>query len=279
MTDVRRVTGAEVVPCPGEVTSIASSTVWLGGGDLAVLPCGDGEPPRVEVHEVSGPSLSVTWSDGTLRVEHREPGEQVWAALRRAVTAMALPSARLVLVVPPAARLTVRTATAAVYVEGLTDVVSVTTVAGAVTVRATSGTADVTTGAGAVTAARASGTLRVKTATGAVSVAGDRLRAARLATVSGRVDVALADSNCLVTSNTAAGALELRVPPGTGYDLTAHAPHGSVRIDDETVVEAAVDTESGGSGDPIHRGEGDRSLVVKARTLSGTISLRRDLAL
>lgn len=320
MTDVRRVTGAEVVtfaqaPVPRSVS------VWLAAGDLAILPCADGEPTRVEVHEVQGPPLAVSLDDQVLRVEHREPGEGVWSALRRAVSAMSLPSARLALVVPAGADVTVRVATAPVYADGLTGTVSVTSVAGPVTVDRASGTVTVSTGAGVVRGTRLSGQLRVKTATGAVDVRRSPLRSARLATLSGRLDLELTQPNCLVTSSTASGPLQVRVAPGTGYDLTARAPEGAVRIDDEAVTaepapkavspdpvapigpaaaeatEATIDRAPAQApevdGDPtveapgtdaedtaaryVHRADGDRALVVKARTLSGTVSLRRDL--
>lgn len=348
MDDVRRVSGAEILTCPQKISSV---TVWLGGGDLAVLPCGADEPARVEVHEVSGPPLSVSWVEGALRVEHREPGEQLWAALRRAVSALALPATRLALVVPAGAAVTVRTATAAVYVEGLTAALAITTVSGAVTLRDVSGVTDVTTGAGAVQATHLAGQLKVKTATGGVAVQGAELRAAGLATVSGRLSLDLAVSNCLVTSTTAGGSLDVRAPRGAGYDLTASAPRGAVSIDGAVVLPDGDDPRErpgpgpgpgpgAGAGDvaapevpgaepdlsgetdnapgaerdadgaepdlsgpahdvpgegpaepggdegtgaaqgrrgTVHRGEGDRALVIKARTRSGSVSLRREL--
>ena len=71
-----------------------------------------------------------------------------------------------------------------------------------------------------------------------------------------------------------------------GYDLTAFAPRGAVHVDGHEVDGPEV-PDAGGCDDPgpdgraddrrttVHRAEGDRALVIKARTLSGTVPLRR----
>lgn len=266
--------------------SVRSVIVWLGGGDVAILAAADGEPARVEVHEVTGPPLAVSCVDETLRVEHREPAESVWSTLRRVASTLSMPTARLAIVVPPEAEVTVRVASAAVYVEGLTGQCRLTSLTGSVTLDRLSGTVVASTGAGAVRGSRLSGHLRVKTVTGPVAVRRSTLGSARLATVSGRVDLELLEPNCLLTSATATGALEIRVPPGTGYDLTAHAPADAVRIDDATIGppdephDARQDAARARREEPadgVHRADGDRSLVIKARSRSGTVTLRRDL--
>lgn len=300
MGEVRRVPDAAVLSWPDEAP-VRTVSIWLGGGDVAILPAADGEEPRVEVHEVFGPPLAVSCADGVLRVEHREPGETLWAALRRAASTLSMPTARMAVVVPVGAAVTVRVATASVYVEGGQGPLTVTTVTGPVTLHRLSGPVTVTAGAAAVRATRLTDGLTVKTGTGAVDIQDSTLRSARLATMSGRLDLELTDPNCLVTSNTAGGALEIRVPPESGYDVTVSAPEGAVRIDDETVrtqtdagvvqrvedadpqdvlpgeAEPGLGPEQDRTSRALHRHDGDRALVVKARTLSGTVSLRRDL--
>lgn len=263
-------------------------TVTVLSGAVDVLGH-DEQDARVEVVAVRGPELSVSYDDGHLQIAHHPSAGALGEALLRLLAA-GPPSARLVLAVPRRAEVRIRTAGASVLVTGLDGETSVTTVTGSVGAESTSGTLSVRSGTGEVAARDLHGRLHVNTGSAPVTLVASAPRQVQVSTLSGAVDLDLTDANCLVNARSASGSLRVRLPEGSGYDVTAHSLHGQVLVAGESVRDAgesvrdAVASEAAhpaaatddaptphGEGAGGHRAAGDRALVVKARSRSGDI--------
>ncbi|GAB47053.1 DUF4097 family beta strand repeat-containing protein [Mobilicoccus pelagius] len=253
-----------------------SVTVTIVGGSVDVIAAPLTEDARLEVPELSGPPLTVTWTDGALKIEQvRGSDGQLWSGLKAMLSGLGSGSgtarARLTLTVPDEAAVSVRTVGADVLVGG-TQSATVYTATGSVALDRPTGCADVTTASGSVDAASPSGELRVKTVSGDITVQDAVLRSTRLNTVSGRALLDLRHGPSLVTANSVSGEVCVRLPAGSGYDATVASSTGHVVVAGEPLVE---DGNRGG-----HRYGGDRSVVIKARTMTGDLLvLHRDARL
>ncbi|MDO5628473.1 MAG: DUF4097 family beta strand repeat-containing protein [Mobilicoccus sp.] len=248
-----------------------SLTVTVIGGSVDVVATDDAGPATVDVHEISGPPLTVTWEAGALKVEQlKDSAGQMWGALGSLLSpanSPGRPSVRLTVRVPDEAKVSVRSASADVLAGGSHGPVTIYTASGGVTLDHPTGSVDVTTASGSVDCASPAGELTVKTATGAITVQDAVLRTARVNTVSGETVLDLRHGPSIVTANTVSGNVTVRVPQTTGYDVTAATVSGGVIVDGETVMDEG---KRGG-----HRHTGDRSVAVKSRTVSGTLVLLR----
>ncbi|MEO8557138.1 MAG: DUF4097 family beta strand repeat-containing protein, partial [Actinomycetota bacterium] len=79
----------------------------------------------------------------------------------------------------------------------------------------------------------------------------------------------LTDGGAQIQSNSVSGDVTVRIPRGGGYDVAAHTASGHVVIDGQSM-----------NGDaPFQRGgqmsDGDKSLVIKANSVSGNVVVLR----
>lgn len=249
-----------------------SVTVTIVGGSVDVVAAPMTDRAHLEVHELAGPPLTVTSDAGALKIEQvRGEDGQIWSAVKTMFSGGSgiAATARLTVSVPEDTTVSVRTVGADVLVGGSHGPVSVYTVNGAVALDRPTGRVDVTTVGGSVDAASPSGELKVKTVTGGITVQDAVLRSTRLNTVSGRMILDVRHGPSLVTANSVSGELTVRLPAGGGYDATVASTSGHVVVAGEPLVENGT---RGG-----HRYAGDRSVVVKARTVTGDlVVLHRD---
>ena len=175
---------------PGE--RIHSVSVTLVGGRLDVVAHEGARGIRYDVHEVTGRPLTAMYDSGSFRLEqHRDPQGRWWETVKGLASGSRDVVAAVTLTVPPGTRVTVHTVSAEVLVGGVGGAVTVNTVSGPVGLARLAGRVDVRTVGGDVRAAGLTGELRTKTVSGRVTVDGSALRAARLGTVSGAVDLLL----------------------------------------------------------------------------------------
>lgn len=248
---------------------VESIYVVLFGGRVDVVPQSGRGDVRLDVHEVFGRPLAVSLDDGALRVEHhKEPGSPLLGMVKGLFATGGKASARLTLTVPADAKVTINTVSAEALIGGVEGDVTVNTVSGAVSLSRLSGRVDVNTVNSSIDAAGLSGELRSKSVSGRLTVDESALRLAKLGTVSGPLILDLVGSSSVVTATTISGDITIRIPAGSGYDVSAGSQSGHVIVDGHTLSRG---TEKGG-----HRSAGDRSLAIKARAVSGNVVVLRD---
>lgn len=258
---------------PGDGVRAVSLIVPSGSVDIVAHP--DPYTAVLEVHEVSGAPLAVSFEGGTLKVEqYKDSSGQVWGALKGflggafGAQGPGL-TGRITLSVPREAKVSLKTVTADALVGGAAGDVSAHSVSGTLTLDHLAGVVDVNAVSGDVEAAGCSGELKAKTVSGRITVQDAVLRSVKLNSVSGAAVVDLRTGPCLITANTVSGDLTVRMPAATGYDATVSSTSGHVVVDGQTLH--SEDGKRGG-----HRYEGDRSVALKARTVSGNVVVLRD---
>lgn len=257
-----------------EYPDVRSVTVTVVGGSVDVIAAPHTDGVTLEVREVDGPPLTVTSTGGALKISQVADADgQVWGMVKSFLTSLpaggtdSRAAARLTITVPEDTAVNVRTVGADVLSGGSHGPVTVYSVSGAVTVDHPTGRVDVSTVTGAIDCASPAGELKVKTVSGAVTIHDAVLRTARLNTVSGRTILDLRHGPSLVTANTVSAELSIRLPADGGYDATVSSSMGDVVVDGEPLEE---DGTRGG-----HRHRGDRSVAIKAKTVTGKLVVLR----
>lgn len=241
-------------------------TVGLVSGRLDVVAQPGRASVRCDVQDVQGRPLSVSSTGGALRIEHhKDSNGQLFDMVKSFLATGRSSKVRLTLTVPAGTKVSVNTVAADVLVGGVDGEVSINTVSGSVSLSRLGGRVDVKTVSGAVDASGLRGELKSKSVSGRVTVDGSALRSAKLGTVSGPVLLDLAGNAGLITASGMSGDITVRIPAGSGYDVTAGSQSGHVVVDGETL--------SGGSGSDKggHRAEGDRAFAMKLRSVSGNV--------
>lgn len=257
---------------------VDSVSVIVPAGSIDVVTHSDPHWAHLDVHEVAGAPISVTFEGGALKVEQfKDADGQVWGALKGFLggtfgAAFGASAAnllgRITLTVPSSAKVSVKTVTADILVGGVEGGVGVHTVSGTITLDRLAGNADVNTVSGDAEAASCTGELKVKTVAGRVTVQDSALRSCKLNSVSGSAAIDLSTGPSLVTANAVSGDLTIRMPAHTGYDATVASTSGHVVVDGHSLR-----SDDGKRGGRSH--EGDRSVAIKARTVSGNVVVLR----
>ncbi|WP_168583436.1 DUF4097 family beta strand repeat-containing protein [Gephyromycinifex aptenodytis] len=262
---------------PGQ--QVRSVSVALPAGSLDVVTHADPNSAILEVDEVGGAPITVSFEQGVLKIEqYKDANGQVWGPLKGILGAtvgaafgggQAGVTSRVTLTLPRAAKLSVKTVTADVLVGGLDGSVSAYGVSGSLTLDRLAGSLDVNLVSGDLEAASCSGELKAKTVSGRITVQDSPLRSIKLNSVSGAAIIDLSSGRCLITANAVSGDLTIRMPAAAGYDATVTSTSGHVVIDGQT-----LHSEDGKRGGHTH--EGDRSVAIKARTVSGNVVVLRE---
>ncbi len=266
----------DLAPEGGRVRSVV---VALVAGEVSVvaderLPSG-----RVEVGQVEGLPLRVSWDGRTLKVLHGKRSEQtVVDVLKRLAQSLSGNRATVTIRVPPGAKAVVSTVSAPTTIAGLQRPVTVNTVSGALTLRDLAGKVSVNTVTGAVQCTRLHGEARLVTVSAPVTVQSSDLTSAKLNTVGGPVTLELTNGRAQVSANTVSGDVTVRAP-FTGYAVTANTAGGHVVVDGQPLQRTASGGTgpsapgSSGTGWALHAG--DESFAVHANVGSATVTVVR----
>ena len=247
-----------------------SVTVNVVGGRVNVVSGPPGSTALdLEIADVRGQAITVTDDDGAVRIEqYKAPGGDIVESVKAWFRTRTPITGNITLTVPPTTQVLVRSLSAPVVVSGITASVGVNTATGSVTLSSLSGAIDVKTGSGDVTGNDITGGLKAKTVSGRLTLIDSSPKSVRGNSVTGVTTLDLRGGS-LVTANSVSGDITLRAPATQGYDITAQSASGHVVADGHTLT-GGDDGSRGG-----HRHEGDRSLAVKARSVSGNIVLVR----
>ncbi len=283
MTEHWKVESPQVIDIGGDTDRVHKVVVALVSGHVdLVAHSSDQDPPsqpddepavgahgvRIEVSDVDGMPLQVSWNGSTVKIMHgKEADVSVIDSLKRLIGASGAPSARVSVSLPAAARVSVSTVSAPIVASGLRRGLMANTVSGEITVSDVRPELSLNTVSGDAVCANIDGEASINTVSGEVTVHSSGLRVTKVNTMSGDVTLDLRDRAAVVRSNSVSGDITVRAP-FTGYAVSASTMTGQVVVDG-----AAID-RTGDSGARTAR-FGDEALVLKASSLSGDLVLLR----
>ncbi len=232
---------------------------------------GTDEPrARVEISEVEGPPLIVSYEDGHLVVAYEDlpwQGFLKWLNRkgwrRHAVVSVC---------VPATARLTVGVVGAAAVVSGMSGRADIRGVSGPTTLVGLSGRVHAETVSGDIEAQSLGGELRFNSVSGNLTVIDSVVPALRGEAVSGDmvVDLAPCDRPTDVRLNTVSGEVAVRLPDPVGAEVHATTASGGIS---SAFAELATHGDWGAKSLAGTLGDGAGS--VHCSTVSGSIALLR----
>lgn len=258
--------GPRVLDIGGEGERVDRLTVALVGGHIDVVTH-DAPTAQVEVQEVVGPPLKVTWNGHKLEISHvQHDGGNVWETLKSFGGSMQI-KAVVSVAIPRDARTDINTVSAAAVVSGIHARTSLNTVSGDVTADDIDGRMEINGVSGTFEGRKLSGRLEANTVSGSITVQDSVLDPVELNGVSGDITLDLTNKSTRVESNTVSGDVTVRVPAGGGYRVKVSTMSGSAIVDGVKL------------GGKWHRGgearDGDESLRLEASSVSGDVVVLR----
>ncbi|MGG5173720.1 DUF4097 family beta strand repeat-containing protein [Pseudarthrobacter sp. J1763] len=236
--EVWSVTGPQIIDLSG-VTSLKLGIV-AGRFDVVAQAANEGEdfqePARIEVSEVVGDPLAITFEDGRLEIRHQIQGAPGWFKnLMTSVTNNNDNRAVITISVPAQTTVEAGTVSGDGLVQGTTKITKLNTVSGSVVADATSGELNVNTVSGEVIIRRHNGLLSAKSVSGEVTASGE-LSHVRASTVSGELSLDLLGYTQDVGTNSVSGDVTIRLPHDLGVDISANTASGTVIINHQKYV-------------------------------------------
>ena len=242
----------------------------LVGGRVDIVTHDDSPTARIEVHEVKGKPLLVTWDGSTLQVSHvKDKDGSIWDSVRLIGIDSGKRMAKLSISVPATTQINASTVSADALINGVRATVKANTVSGSLTLDDIVGGVFANTVSGEIECHALEGDFKGNSISGAVTVQASRLRRIDLNTVSGDITLDLTDGRARIQSNSVSGDVTVRIPQGGGYDVAAHTASGHVVIDGQSM--RGVGPFQGGG----QLSDGDKALVIKANSLSGNVVVLR----
>jgi hypothetical protein len=209
---------------------------------------------RIEVSEIAGEPLSVTFVDGRLEIRHQLHGAQGW--FRKLMDTVNNSSGNTVIIgvaVPAGVVVEAGTVSGDGMVSGTTEATRLNTVSGSVLADGTSGELHVNTVSGEIIARNHEGILTAKSVSGEVTASGD-FRHIRANTVSGDLSFDLHGHTRDIAANSVSGDLTIRLSHGIGVDVAAKSASGTVVVDDQFFAQPGnkIQATAGTSKPPVH---------------------------
>jgi len=230
----------------------------------------DSPTARLEVHEVTGPPLMVSWDGWSLKISHvKEDSGSWWDSMMSLGQDKGRRRARISLSVPVTTDINATTVSAEALINGARAKVKANTVTGSLTLDDIVGDVDANTVSGDIECHGLEGDFKGNSVSGALTVQASRLRQIRLNTVSGDITLDLTNGGAQIQSNSVSGDVTVRIPQGGGYDVAARTASGHIVIDGQSMD---------GNAPHQHGGrliEGDKALVIKANSVSGNVVVLR----
>jgi len=265
-----QIDGPKVLDIGNEFETVNRLTLGLVAGRADVVTHDDSSTARLEVHEVDGPPLLVTWDGSTLQVSHvKDKNGSLWESVKSLGADKGRRSARISISVPATTDINASTVSAEALINGVRARVRAKTVTGVITLDDITGDVDANTVSGDIECHALAGDFKGKSISGALTVQASRLGQISLNTVSGDITLDLTDGRAQIQSNSVSGDVTVRIPRGGGYDVTARTAVGQVVIDGQSMHGNAAHQRGGVLSD------GDRALVIKANSVSGNVVVLR----
>ncbi|MDQ6738967.1 MAG: DUF4097 family beta strand repeat-containing protein [Actinomycetota bacterium] len=224
-----------------EVDGVSSLRAAIVRGRLDVITH-DEAITRVEVTEVSGQPLRVTFNDGALKVEHLDPGN--W--FMKIVNLNTSDRAVISIAVPAGIDVSVATVSGDGLVSGTSASTRLKTVSGSVMADHTAGMLTADTVSGEIITRQHKGPLTAKSISGEITASG-LLSSIRASTVSGDLSLDILGTPADMVSKSVSGDVTVRLPQNIGVDVESKTTSGTVIVDDQRFSATAqtVRTTSG----------------------------------
>ena len=265
-----QIDGPKVLDIGNENETVGKLRLGLVAGRVDIVTHDDSPTARLEVHEVTGQPLLVSWDGWTLKISHvKDKDGNLWENMLSLGQDKGRRRARISISVPATTDINASTVSAEALINGARAKVKTNTVTGSLTLDDIVGDVDANTVSGDIECHGLQGDFKGASISGALTVQASRLRQIRLNTVSGDITLDLTDGRAQIQSNSVSGDVTVRIPQGGGYDVAAHTASGHVVIDGQSM-----------RGDtPYQRGgqlsDGDKALVIKANSVSGNVVVLR----
>lgn len=267
-----QVDGPRVLDIGGEDERVRSLVVALVSGHVDIVTHDDSPTTRVEISEVEGLPLRISWDGRTLKVMHgKESDQSLLDVLKHIVENFGRNRATVSISVPAQAKANVSTVSGGAVISGLRNGVTTNTVSGSLTLSDIVGKVNINTVSGTTECVDLHGDARLISVSGDITVQSSDIPNASLNTVSGDVALDLVNGRATLSSNSVSGDLTVRAPFG-GYAVTANTASGHVVVDGQSLGRTAGSKMTGANGSLR---SGDESLTVKANAVSGNVTLLR----
>jgi hypothetical protein len=252
-------------PASLDLDDVTGLRVRLISGSVAVLATD--AKPSLDVSNVSGDPLDVTYEDGVLTITHEN---LTWEGLLKWLRPQR-PSAVVTVSVPRTCPVQVGVVNATAVLSGIAAKASVKSVSGEITLDGVSGDVDANTVSGALEAQGINGKLNVNTVSGDLALADGWLDRLDVNSVSGDVTADL-DLDPLggLQVNTVSGEVTLRLPASSDAQVQLHSVSGSVRSEFAELTPLSAPASHTVSGS-LGAGSGRLSVT----TMSGRVMLLR----
>lgn len=221
------VSGPQVI----EVDDVHALRVRVGGGRVDVVAHDDPARTdvRLEVHDVSGHPLEVTYADGALWAGVRD-GDGLDGFLSRVTGGWRKDRIDLHLAVPQSVVASVSVVEAELLLAGVAQDATLNSVSGAIITDSTRGALKVRSVSGDVAVREHLGDLSLNNVSGELTASGDLTRV-QVNTVSGDVAVDTRSGSSLCQVKTVSGDVTVRLPAGHGVNVESTSVSGRVLVD------------------------------------------------
>jgi hypothetical protein len=257
-----------VIEVGGPEAPVREVRVRLIGGRVDVVARDDADGVgTVEIGAVQGRPVEVRWADGVLDVGHPQ---LTWESLLDRVRAAfgRDDAAEVSIAVPREVAVSMGTVAADGLVSGTRGRAEVKTVSGTLVLDGVHGTVTAKTVSGQIDVRDLEGPFHGDSVSGSLTVAGGSIPRLHGKTVSGDIGVDLRTPPAALDVTTVSGDVTVRVPEGTGFDVTAKSVSGR--------VVAGSSRLEGGPGQRKGRlTDGDGAVRMVAKTVSGDVTLVR----
>jgi hypothetical protein len=265
-----QIDGPKVLDIGNENETVSKLRLGMVAGRVDIVTHDDSPTARLEVHEVAGQPLMVSWDGWTLKINHlKDKNGNWWDGLMSLGQDKGGRRARISISVPATTDITASTVSAEALINGARASVKTNTVTGALTLDDIVGDVDANTVSGDIECHGLQGDFTGNSISGALTVQASHLRQIRLNTVTGDMTLDLTDGEAQIQSNSVSGDVTVRIPAGGGYDVAAHTASGHVVIDGQS-MNGNTPRQHGG-----RLSDGDKALSIKANSVSGDIVVLR----
>ena len=265
-----QIDGPKVLDIGNENETVGKLKLGLVAGRVDIVTHDDSPTARLEVHEVTGQPLLVSWDGWTLKISHvKDKDGNLWENMLSLGQDKGRRRARISISVPATTDINASTVSAEALINGARAKVKTNTVTGSLTLDDIVGDVDANTVSGDIECHGLQGDFKGASISGALTVQASRLRQIRLNTVSGDITLDLTNGGAQIQSNSVSGDVTVRIPQGGGYDVSARTATGHIVIDGQSMD---------GNAPHQHGGrliEGDKALVIKAYSVSGNVVVLR----
>lgn len=242
-----------------ELSGVSEIKVALIKGRFDIVVT-EASTTTLEISEVEGQPLAVSYSNGTLKVEHFNASN--W--LQRLVNFQEGARAVISIAVPAGAFVTASTVNGDGMVSGSAKT-TLRTVTGSLMADATEGLLTIDTVSGEIIARDHRGPLTAKSVSGEIMVSGE-LEDVRVSTVSGNVSFDLHGTPKSLNAKSVSGDVMVRLPRNVGVEASATSASGTLLLDNERFTNLGQNTQaSAGPHTP--------RLSVHTTTASGAVSI------